>query len=125
MEKRIIPACIANPRLNSLFTEVVSNNNQREFKIEIFDKDTLLRNELSFIIVDEDIYFEIIKKKVFFDKLILIKSSNKNIDHSSKESEIISLNIPIRFNDLYEIISNRIGLILSQRKRVQEFKTDH
>ena len=123
MEKRIIPACIANPRLNSLFTEVVSNNNQREFKIEIFDKDTLLRNELSFIIVDEDIYFEIIKKKVFFDKLILIKSSNKNIDHSSKESEIISLNIPIRFNDLYEIISNRIGLILSQRKRVQEFKT--
>tara|TARA_B000000532_G_scaffold196058_1_gene162152 strand:- start:1634 stop:2290 length:657 start_codon:yes stop_codon:yes gene_type:complete len=121
MEKKIISTCIANPRLNSLIKEVVSNNSKEKFKIEILDRDNLFRNDFSFIIVDEEIYFEIIKQKIIFDKIILIKTSNRNIKNFSKESEITALEIPFRFNDLYKIITNRINLMSSHSKRVQEF----
>lgn len=122
MEKRIIPTCIANSRLNSLITEVVSNHSKKDFEIKNFDRVNFFKNELSFVIVDEDIYFEILKQKVFFEQLILIKTSNKNINNYSNGLEIISVNIPFRFNDLYEIISNRLNLMLSQKERVQEFE---
>ena len=122
MEKRIIPTCIANSRLNSVITEVVSNHSKKDFEIKNFDRVNFFKNELSFVIVDEDIYFEILKQKVFFEQLILIKTSNKNINNYSNGLEIISVNIPFRFNDLYEIISNRLNLMLSQKERVQEFE---
>ena len=67
MEKRIIPTCIANSRLNSLITEVVSNHSKKDFEIKNFDRVNFFKNELSFVIVDEDIYFEILKQKVFFE----------------------------------------------------------
>ena len=122
MEKRVIPTCIANARLNSVVQEVVDNYSINSFEIKHFDKGNFFREKLSFVIVDEDIYFEIIRQKIYFERLILIKTSNQNINNNLKESEIISLSIPFRIRDLFEIISNRIDLMLSQSERIQEFK---
>ena len=122
MEKRVIPTCIANARLNSVVQEVVDNYSINNFEIKHFDKGNFFREKLSFVIVDDDIYFEIIRQKIYFERLILIKTSNQNINNTLKESEIISLSIPFRIRDLFEIISNRIDLMLSQSERIQEFK---
>ena len=122
MKKRIIPTCVSSSCLNSVINEVATNHSHANFEIQNFDRDNYFKNEMSFIIVDEEIFNEIIKKKVFFEKLVLIKKSNKTINNYSNESEIISLNIPFRFRDLYEIISNRLELMLSQKERTQEFK---
>jgi DNA-binding winged helix-turn-helix (wHTH) protein len=122
MDKRIIPTCIANSCLNSVITEVVSNDSKKNYEIQSLDRENFFKNKLSFAIVDEVIYFEIIKKKVFYDKLILIKTSHEKINYFSNGSEIILLKIPFRFRDLYEIISKRLDLMLSQKERTQEFK---
>ena len=102
--------------------EVVDNYSKNSFEIKHFDKVNFFRENLSFVIVDEEIYLEIIRQKIYFERLILIKTSNKNINNTLKESEIISLSIPFRIRDLYDIISNRIDLMLSQSERIQEFK---
>ena len=59
MEKRIIPTCIANNQLNSLIEEVENNNINKNFQIKIFNKDDFLKNELSFVMIDEEIFSEI------------------------------------------------------------------
>ncbi len=122
MEKRIIPTCIADSCLNSIITEVVSNFSNKNFEIRNLDRDNFFKNELSFILADEDMYYEIIDQKASFEKLILIKTSNKTLETYSSESEIIALNIPFRFNDMFEIITNRLDLMKSQNERVQKFK---
>lgn len=123
MEKRIIPTCIANNRLNSLFEEVESYSEHNNFKIKIFKREEFHKNKLSFVILDEDIFLESFEKKILFNQIILIRTSSKNLKSFQKESEIISIETPFRFNELYQIISNRLDLITSQNERVISFNS--
>jgi len=71
--------------------------------------------------MDEDILFEIIEKKIFFRQIILIRESDQKLQSSKIESEIISIRIPFKFSELYQIISNRLSLIESQNERLLKF----
>ena len=121
MEKRIIPTCISNNRLNSLIEEVERYNDKENFRIKCLSKDDFFKNKLSFVIVDEDIFSNLIKKKISFKQIILIRTSSKSIQNSLKETELITINAPFRFNDLYKMITNRINLITSQNERAIKF----
>lgn len=123
MEKRIIQTCIADSLLDRLIKEVEALNEKNSFKIEFISRDEFYKNDLSFVIVDETIFSEIIEKKYLFKQLILIRTSKKRVQDVHKESEIISINIPFRFNDLYKIIANRLDLISSQDARSIKFNS--
>ena len=123
MEKRIIPTCIANNQLNSLIEEVENNNINKNFQIKIFNKDDFLKNELSFVMIDEEIFSEIKEKKIPSEQIILIRTSRKKLQYSSNNSEIISIDAPFRFRDLYQVISNRFDLLTSQDTRAIKFNS--
>ena len=123
MEKRIIPTCIANNQLNSLIEEVENNNINKNFQIKIFNKDDFLKNELSFVMIDEEIFSEIMEKKIPSEQIILIRTSRKKLQYSSNNSEIISIDAPFRFRDLYQVISNRFDLLTSQDTRAIKFNS--
>ena len=123
MEKRIIPTCIANNQLNSLIEEVENNNINKNFQIKIFNKDDFLKNELSFVMIDVEIFSEIMEKKIPSEQIILIRTSRKKLQYSSHNSEIISIDAPFRFRDLYQVISNRFDLLTSQDTRAIKFNS--
>lgn len=123
MEKKIIPTCVADNKLNALIKEVELGNKNNKFKIENFNRNDFFQSTTSFVIVDEDIFFEVIEKELPFKQIILIRKSVKNIKIPQVGQEIISLNIPFRFGDLYQIISNRLDLIVSQNKREIKFNS--
>ncbi len=121
MEKRIIPTCVSNNRLNSLIEEIEIYNVKKNFKIQCISKDDFFKNKLSFVIVDENIFSDIIKQKKIFKQIILIKTSKQILQSPSKETEVITIHTPFRLSELYNIISNRIQLISSQIERVVKF----
>ncbi len=121
MEKRIIPACLINNQLKSLIEEVESHDIYNNFKIKCLNKDDFFKVKSSFVMMDEDILFEIIEKKIFFRQIILIRESDQKLQSSKIESEIISIRIPFKFSELYQIISNRLSLIASQNERLLKF----
>ncbi len=123
MEKKIIPTCVADNKLNALIKEVELGNKNNKFKIENFNRNDFFQSTTSFVIVDEDIFFEVIEKELPFKQIILIRKSGKNIKIPQVGQEIISLNIPFRFGDLYQIISNRLDLIVSQNEREIKFNS--
>ena len=69
MEKRIIPTCVSNNRLNSLIEEIEIYTVRKNFKIKCISKDDFFKNKLSFVIVDENIFSEIIRQKKYLNKL--------------------------------------------------------
>ena len=121
MEKRIIPTCVSNNRLNSLIEEIEIYTVRKNFKIKCISKDDFFKNKLSFVIVDENIFSEIIRQKKIFKQIILIKTSKQILQSPSKETEVITIHTPFRFSELYNIISNRIHLISSQIERAVKF----
>ena len=121
MEKRIIPTCVSNNRLNSLIEEVEKYNVRKNFKIKCISKDDFFKNKLSFVIVDENIFSELIRQKKIFNQIILIKTSKQILQSPSKETEVITIHTPFRLSELYNVISNRIHLISSQIERVIKF----
>ena len=121
MEKRIIPTCVSNNRLNSLIEEIEIYNVKKNFKIQCISKDDFFKNKLSFVIVDENIFSDIIKQKKIFKQIILIKTSKQILQSPSKETEVITMHTPFRLSELYNVISNRIQLISSQIERVIKF----
>ncbi|MBC70661.1 winged helix-turn-helix domain-containing protein [Acinetobacter sp.] len=121
MEKIIIPTCVADNKLNILIDEVEASNNSNNFKLRNYIRDDFFKNKSSFVLVDEDVFLEIIAKEFFFNHLILIRTSGKKIKSFPKSLEVTTLDIPFRFNDLYQIISNRLDLINSQLERAIKF----
>ena len=121
MEKRIIPTCVSNNRLNSLIEEIEIYNVRKNFKIKCISKDDFFKNKLSFVIVDEHIFLDVIKQKKIFKQIILIKTSKQILQSPSKETEVITIHTPFRLSELYNIISNRIHLISSQIERAIKF----
>ena len=63
MEKRIIPTCVSDNRLNSLIEEVEKYNNRKNFKIKCLSKDDFFKNKLSFVILDENIFLDVVRQK--------------------------------------------------------------
>ena len=121
MEKRIIPTCVSDNRLNSLIEEVEKYNNRKNFKIKCLSKDDFFKNKLSFVILDENIFLDVVRQKKIFKQIILIRTSNQILQSPSKETEMITIDIPFRLSELYNIISNRIHLIASQNERAIKF----
>ena len=64
--ERIIQTCIADSLLDRLIKEVEALNEKNSFKIEFISRDEFYKNDLSFVIVDEKIFSEIIEKKYLF-----------------------------------------------------------
>lgn len=123
MEKRVILTCVANNRLSSLINETVTSKNNNNFEIKTQEREHLFNSEeTSFVIVDDDIYSEIMKKQITFENIILIRTSNKDITNYPHGSEIITINTPFRLRDLFQIISNRLELITSRNERIKKFK---
>ncbi len=121
MEKRIIPTCIANNLLNSLIREIEENNFNNNFKIKCMNRDDFLKNKLTFVMLDEAAFSEILKKEIVFKQVILIRTSSHKLENLPGDVEIISIDVPFKFSDLYQIISNRFDLITSQTERVIHF----
>ena len=123
MDKRTIPTCVANNKLNALIEEAVACKINNNFEIQCLSKDIFFKNKSSFVMVDESIFFEIIEEKIPFKQIILIRTSVGHIKVSPKNVEIITIDTPFRFRDLYEVISNRLELINSQNERIIKFNS--
>ena len=123
MDKRTIPTCVANNKLNALIEEAVACKINNNFEIQCLSRDIFFKNKSSFVMVDESIFFEIIEEKIPFKQIILIRTSVGHIKVSPKNVEIITIDTPFRFRDLYEVISNRLELINSQNERIIKFNS--
>ena len=123
MEKRVIPTCVTDNRLSALFEEQEISNNTENFLIKNLSEDDFFKNKSAFVLVDENIFSEIQKKKCSFKQIILIRTSNKKIHSLSQDAEVISIHTPFRFSHLYQIISNLFNLLASQNERVIRFNS--
>ena len=123
MDKRTIPTCVANHKLNALIEEAPACKINNNFEIQCLSKDIFFKNKSSFVMVDESIFFEIIEEKIPFKQIILIRTSVGHIKVSPKNVEIITIDTPFRFRDLYKVISNRLELINSQNERIIKFNS--
>ncbi len=66
MEKRVIPTCVTDNRLSALFEEQEISNNTENFLIKNLSEDDFFKNKSAFVLVDENIFSEIQKKKMLF-----------------------------------------------------------
>ena len=123
MDKRTIPTCVADNKLNALIEEAVACKINNNFEIQCLSRDIFFKNKSSFVMVDESIFFEIIEEKIPFKQIILIRTSVGHIKVFPKNVEIIAIDTPFRFRDLYEVISNRLELINSQNERIIKFNS--
>ena len=123
MDKRTIPTCVADNKLNALIEEAAACKTNNNFEIQCLSKDIFFKNKSSFVMVDESIFFEIIEEKIPFKQIILIRTSVGHIKVFPKNVEIIAIDTPFRFRDLYEVISNRLELINSQNERIIKFNS--
>ena len=123
MEKRTIPITFGNEKLQIFFGEIIEYyNNFGNFKFQIINKEAFQNYDKNIIITDEEFLINQESLILAFSLIFVIKSHDSNLKKTKFHNEIISLDIPLRIQDMFQRISISLEQIEMQNSKKLKFK---